>query len=101
MLSVLLWQARVPRERRSVHQGTYMQREHIPVDRVSRSRCDFPSPCLFSVRLAVLTALLLYHSKSAKSAIIVCRMSEDIELGMAEIQRIMQVKISLFQAYAD
>ena len=37
----------------------------------------------------MLIALLLYHSKSA---MLVCRISEDIELGMAEIQRIMQVK---------
>ncbi len=30
-----------------------------------------------------------------KKTILVCRMSEDIELGMAEIQRIMQVKSAL------
>lgn len=58
-------QARVPRERRSVQPDTYTQREHIPVNRVSRSR-----------------------------------MSEDIELGMAEIQRIMQGDSNSKQGHA-
>ena len=44
---------------------------------------------IFCEVIALLFALLLYRSKNT---MLVCRMSEDIELGMAEIQRIMQVK---------